>query len=145
MIDNPYFIPLEYKVAIWDKTKGRCWYCGEKVEIIPKDKKNQKRRYVTDHIIPRKKGGPDSLNNIVPSCASCNNTKNNHNVEYLRLVLALRTRGAPSFTIEQMVWILDNFKLPYYKFYGEKDGEEKSFDLEYCKKILLERKKKKTL
>lgn len=43
---------------------GLCCYCGEQVEILS-----------MDHFIPLSKGGEWTLNNIVPSCISCNSSK----------------------------------------------------------------------
>ena len=49
---------------IFNKTKGRCSYCGEKAEEI-------------DHVVPRAKGGTNSTYNLIPACRSCNEKKSN--------------------------------------------------------------------
>ena len=49
---------------IFSKTKGRCAYCGAKAEEI-------------DHIIPRSKGGTNSVNNLTATCRGCNEKKSN--------------------------------------------------------------------
>ena len=49
---------------IFSKTKGRCAYCGAKAEEI-------------DHIVPRSKGGTDSVNNLAATCRTCNEKKSN--------------------------------------------------------------------
>jgi hypothetical protein len=69
-----YFSPVEF----WTEPKGRskrvsalidrdgphCSYCG----CIPVN-------YEVDHFIPRAKGGPDVMANLVLSCSPCNRTK----------------------------------------------------------------------
>ena len=49
---------------IFNKTNGRCSYCGAKATEI-------------DHIIPRANGGTDSTFNLTPACRSCNEKKSN--------------------------------------------------------------------
>jgi hypothetical protein len=46
------------------KFKSLCVYCGKNYEHL-------------DHVIPISKGGAHTLNNLVPSCAQCNFSKNN--------------------------------------------------------------------
>lgn len=43
-----------------------CWYCGAE---LPPDKLTK------DHIFPRKKGGSDSIDNIMMVCKACNSSK----------------------------------------------------------------------
>lgn len=49
---------------VFNKTKGRCSYCGAKATEI-------------DHIIPRAQGGSNSVHNLTPACRSCNQKKSN--------------------------------------------------------------------
>lgn len=127
-------MPMKIKVSIWEKTKGKCWYCGEKIGELGNT--DNRRKYVVDHVVPKKKGGSDSINNLVPCCLSCNSTKGDSNIEYLRLVLALRKLESPPFSVRQIFWLLDRIELPYYKFYGEKEEGKKFLNLEQYKEIL---------
>lgn len=71
ILDNIKTIPATTveRLDVWDKTNGRCFYCGKKLQT----KYYHKRNYMTiDHIIPLSKDGPDTLDNKVPSCKSCN-------------------------------------------------------------------------
>lgn len=56
------------KEFVFNKTKGRCSYCGAKAEEI-------------DHIVPKSKGGTNSSYNLIPTCSSCNKKKSNLSLE----------------------------------------------------------------
>jgi len=63
----PATLTTEQWKAILAAYKHRCAYCG---------KKERKRHSLTqDHVVPVKKGGGTTANNIVPSCRSCNSKK----------------------------------------------------------------------
>lgn len=47
---------------------GHCSYCHQEAETT------------FDHIIPKSRGGPDDMKNMVPVCSSCNSSKSNKNV-----------------------------------------------------------------
>ena len=48
---------------IYNKHKGRCAYCGDKIEF--KDMQ-------VDHFKPKHLGGKDEMDNYMPSCRACN-------------------------------------------------------------------------
>lgn len=49
---------------VFSRSNGKCSYCGGKAVEI-------------DHIVPRSKGGTDSVNNLTASCRACNEKKSN--------------------------------------------------------------------
>lgn len=49
---------------IFSRSKGKCSYCDEKASEI-------------DHIVPRSKGGTDSIDNLTATCRACNEKKSN--------------------------------------------------------------------
>lgn len=57
----------ETRAAVWAKTKGRCWYCG--------DETNPFFDFRVDHVHPVAASGTDDLDNLVPSCHVCNSKK----------------------------------------------------------------------
>lgn len=60
---------------VFDKFDGRCAYCGE---IVLLDK------FQVDHLKPKHLGGSHDLENLMPSCASCNNYKGVWDIEQFR-------------------------------------------------------------
>jgi len=58
--------------TIFKKNNGRCFYCNCKLQNKnPKDK-----NYMTmDHKKPKSLGGTITMDNIIPSCNSCNVSK----------------------------------------------------------------------
>lgn len=62
-------------------TDGRCCYCN--VEVAFEDME-------LEHIVPKSAGGPDHINNYVPSCRPCNQLKRDkHPVHFIRQKLGL--------------------------------------------------------
>ena len=51
---------------VFAETQYRCAYCGQKL--------TEETRTI-DHIIPKKRGGTDSIDNLVSACTICNNAK----------------------------------------------------------------------
>lgn len=60
----PNTLTIEQWAAIVAAYKGRCAYCGRK----PK-------KLTQDHVVPVKKGGGYTAENIVPACQPCNSKK----------------------------------------------------------------------
>lgn len=51
---------------IWIREQGRCAYCGCKLSL---------RTTTREHVVPRSKGGADTLLNVVAACNACNGEK----------------------------------------------------------------------
>lgn len=51
--------------AQYDRQKGKCFYCHEKL----------KGQYEVDHVIPLSKGGSNGPENLVVACMTCNRSK----------------------------------------------------------------------
>ena len=64
------------KSYLLERENGCCIYC---------DIHASKTKMEIEHVIPRSRGGTDSLNNLVLSCHACNQTKGNQDIQtYLR-------------------------------------------------------------
>ena len=61
--------------AVYDKMEGHCAYCGCEISL-------QTMR--VDHIVPLRKGGPDTMDHMWPACRSCNHYKHTLTVEQFR-------------------------------------------------------------
>ena len=60
---------------VYDKYNGHCAYCGKAIAI--KDMQ-------VDHILPKRNGGKDHIDNLNPSCRLCNHYKRAADIETLR-------------------------------------------------------------
>lgn len=60
------------KRSIWERDNYRCHYCG--IEVAPMAK-NLPVKATVDHVIPKKKGGPNIPTNLVTACVKCNSHK----------------------------------------------------------------------
>jgi len=55
--------------------KGHCAYCGCEITLSEMQ---------VDHVMPLRKGGPDTLENMLPACRSCNHYKSTLTVQQFR-------------------------------------------------------------
>lgn len=114
------------KTAILQKTKWCCAYCGIKL--------NQDI-YTIDHILPRSKGGKNSIENLIAACRNCNARKGDKSIEQFRLwITHYETAVKHGLTIRQLEWVVNalNFidkypAIPHIFFYEKlvmnADGE----------------------
>lgn len=63
------------RVDVFNKYNEKCAYCGEKLD---------RGDFVIDHIIPLAKKGGNSIENLNPSCRSCNGFKYTRSIEDFR-------------------------------------------------------------
>ena len=86
--------------SIWDKSGGKCWYCG--VELGEKG-------WHADHFHPiirnywLNDGSSiypelDTIDNLVPSCAPCNNFKHSLSIEGYRSLCSEQFENIPKYT-----------------------------------------------
>jgi len=71
------------KQRLYKEQEGKCNACGVDFEL---------RNLEIDHIIPKAKGGGDYYENYQLLCGSCNRTKGDRPMEYLRLKIETRER-----------------------------------------------------
>lgn len=64
--EENYFTNQEKRKEIFERDKWICFYCGEK--IIPENA-------TLDHLIPQRKGGKHTEDNLKTSCLVCNSIK----------------------------------------------------------------------
>ena len=61
-------ITASAKNELWKLTGEKCYYCD--CELLPFG--NEKNSFAVDYIIPLKMGGTRDIENLLPSCKSCN-------------------------------------------------------------------------
>jgi 5-methylcytosine-specific restriction endonuclease McrA len=86
---KPLRVNASVRALAWDKTKGRCWYCGRQT--------NPWRDFCIDHVV----NGLETLDNLVPACRRCNHLKNNQTLDDFRPLFS-RDTGQPRFYFEEV-------------------------------------------
>lgn len=108
-------IGMGKRLAVYVRDNWTCQYCG--VQITPKTEDQRSGRYAPwidgpngsfdaiwlelDHIVPRKLGGDDSVDNLRAACTPCNKrklatTRCTDWAERIRLAQELLAAGPPS-------------------------------------------------
>lgn len=94
--------------AIWDKTGGRCWYCGEELP---------EKGWHADHVEPIRRNfdlsgksdgtclipEADREDNKVPACRSCNINKHSLSVEQFREAIAAYVKSLNNYSTQYVV------------------------------------------
>ena len=67
------------------KFGGRCAYCGTK---LSQERRGDNALHI-DHVHPRRLGGTDDAENLVPACRRCNHYKKTFSIDEFRRELSL--------------------------------------------------------
>ncbi len=73
----------ELKSIVYEKTNGHCGYCGKELE--------QNSMWHIEHMQPKSKRGSSNLDNLIPSCTTCNINKSNKNPQEFKALIIART------------------------------------------------------
>ena len=111
---------------VWEKTEGRCWYCGAnllKPKPLTHNAVQRGKWYTIDHAMPRSRGGTDELRNLLPSCNDCNAEKCDMTIEEYRTHLIMRRHNVPYFSKAQLDYLrsigVDILAGLGHRFWGE--------------------------
>lgn len=96
------------RLQIYQKTNGHCSYCGK---LLPID------TWVVEHMNPKIKLGGNNIDNLTPSCHSCNSAKRQRTVEEFRNHLTTKA-------IADITQIVINIKK-----YGISSNQSETIDL----------------
>lgn len=86
-------VSAELRAAVVERAGGCCEYCRSQARFATQS-------FSAEHIIPRSRGGPTTLENLALACQGCNNHKYNH-VEGIDLISG---EPAPLFHPRQRAW-----------------------------------------
>jgi 5-methylcytosine-specific restriction endonuclease McrA len=91
--------------AVFARDRHRCQYCGSP------------RHLTVDHVVPRSRGGPDTWDNLVTSCAPCNRKKGDRplHVAGLRLLRTPQAPGPAAFVLLHTDHVHESWR-PYLSF-----------------------------
>lgn len=105
-MSNSNNFPISIQYAVWQKTLGKCWYCGcelKTYEVRDQWHQDVRDRYSIDHLTPKGQGGSGAIDNLVPCCRSCNSAKGGKSVEEYREFL--QWKGIGRFKLSQILWL----------------------------------------
>ena len=83
MIRRPLFRPRLTRQEVFRRDGYTCQYCGRRTKSL-----------TLDHVIPRRKGGTHSWDNLVTACRACNRRKGGRTPQEAHMTL-LRPPGEP--------------------------------------------------
>lgn len=70
MTRDPWSIPAALRAAVYARDGDVCWLCGTYVDRLCGH--NDECAPTVDHVVPRKHGGPHTLDNLRAAHRSCN-------------------------------------------------------------------------
>jgi 5-methylcytosine-specific restriction endonuclease McrA len=82
-----------------EQQNHRCCYCSRKTWHPSYGETGPKRLMATlEHVVTRREGGTDSMNNLTMACYRCNNERSDHFTaeEFYEMVVGLRPRRSAS-------------------------------------------------
>lgn len=118
------YISKKLRLQVYDKFSGRCAYCGISLQ----------GRWQVDHVIPRwhvdqyHERYPDDfdvnhLDNLMPSCCSCNNYKSGNPLEAFRTMVSRQVeilrRDRPTFRLAERYGLIECKPVDRVVFYFE--------------------------
>lgn len=100
---------------IYNKCNGHCAYCGAEITF---------RGMQADHVHPLRRGGADTVENMLPACRNCNHYKHTLTVEefrqYITDIPKRLERDSVAFRVGERFGIISASDKPV-AFYFEKE------------------------
>jgi predicted restriction endonuclease len=91
---------------VFDKCNGHCAYCGKPIEY---------KGMQVDHVYPKRLGGTDDIDNLLPTCRLCNHYKRGNTLEGFRsMMLSIHERIEKIYIVR----VAMNYGFPIAKFDG---------------------------
>lgn len=109
----------ENRLKVFNKFNGHCAYCGIVIKFI---------KFQIDHIHPKNKEGKNNIENLNPSCGSCNASKCDFTIEKWRQEISLKRIRLENYSatcrILQRFDLVKIYHNKEVKFYFEDYGKE---------------------
>ncbi len=86
-------LPLRTRIALFVRDRGACVYCGATYQ--------NGAQLTGDHVVSRKRGGSDKIENLVTACRPCNEDKAHFSLA--AYLFELRDRGQNTAGIAERV------------------------------------------
>ena len=93
MVKRPRHQKKLSRFEVFNRDQYTCQYCGK-----------QTKELTLDHVIPRRRGGTHTWDNVVSACILCNRRKGGHTPEEARMKLLHQPRSPRN----------DGFYIPYH-------------------------------
>lgn len=80
-------ITLGKNIDVWNKTNGKCCYCGKQTLKLYRNRKENRSnplRATIEHIKPKSRGGTYALKNLTIACSECNGLRGNKTLKTFR-------------------------------------------------------------
>lgn len=106
------------KLQVFEKYNGHCAYCGKEITVV---------NFQVDHIQPIYQLGSDNINNLNPSCRSCNHYKRSYSLGGFRNLMQTLHERLERIYIVRVALDYGIIKMKEFdgKFYFEKICETK--------------------
>ena len=72
------YIPKKVREEVFSQSVGRCHYCGKQLTFENRSK--GRGVWEPDHLRPHSQGGPNTSQNLVAACKSCNRDRSDTSV-----------------------------------------------------------------
>lgn len=102
MTVNRIQLSMAKKWKIWEKTKGKCWFCGCRLNPFTPHPPTAPDSFTVDHVRPLKSKKDNRIANLVPCCLACNVYKADGSIHKLRMLIqALTCKNGHIFYFEK--------------------------------------------
>src|SRR3989338_2540244 len=79
------------RAEVWGLVSGRCHICGKRLNKYAKQ--GEYGRWHVGHVVAHKRGGPQVIGNLLPTCKDCNLTLKHSGSKRIKKILRLGVWG----------------------------------------------------
>lgn len=86
-------VSFKMRSKVYNKTNGHCAYCGTPLDLYGLS-------WDVEHVVPKSAGGDGSIDNLLPSCKTCNSMKNTKTPDEFREYLKIKSLENLRYIVE---------------------------------------------